>query len=449
MTPLSRSRATNYAYRDRVTVKQHQDQPPRLLWRLVFLLLHLLLLAGCGELRQRAVSLWPFGPAPTPTPSTIPVSLLGWTGSEAENSQLQQATHTFEQAHPQWPVAGRLLPDYSVALENELASATPPDLFLAYGHQLADLVGSGQILPIPASYPVASTFTTNLGTSLQVNGQNYCFPRDVSVLVLFYNAAVFDRADVAHPLNTWDWTAFTAALNATGDINNGFYGLVLDFDLSRFLPFLLQSNTDNDLWQGNDALTAVETFMDYYNDEVATTPARLDSTWNGEAFGRGRAAMTIEGNWLVGYLAENYPTLDYGIVELPAGSAGRGTTAYVTCWVVNADGTNPTGALELAEFLTSPSQTTAWANVSGNLPPALDQATAWVANHAEYAPFVASLAYATPWTGGVGFTAKSEVVNLSMDMWYNDNMTTPELIGILATLSDNPPLPTPTATPAD
>jgi hypothetical protein len=35
-----------------------------------------------------------------------------------------------------------------------------------------------------------------------------------------------------------------------------------------------------------------------------------------------------------------------------------------------------------------------------------------------------------------------------MDDWNNDNITTPELIGILQTMSQNPPLPTPTATPA-
>ena len=425
---------------------QPQRQPPQFFWRLVFLITLILALSGCGDLRQNATDLWPFGNAPTPTPSIVPVTLLGWTGTDAENRQLQQAIISFEQTHTQWPVAGRLIPDYSGTLETELASATPPDLFIAYSHQLADLVESGQLLPIPAQYQVDSAIVPNLSSGLQVDGQNYCFPRDVTVLALFYNRAVFDRAEAAYPLNTWGWTDFRAALDATSDINNGFYGLVVDFDLSRLLPFLLQSNTDNDLWQGNDALTAVETFMDYYNDEVATVPARLDSTWNGEAFGRGRAAMTIEGNWLVGYLTSSYPTLDYGLIELPTGPAGRGTTAYITCWVINADSSNATGALELAAHLTSPSQTAAWADASGSLPPSLDLATAWVANHAEYTPFVASLPYATPWTGAAGFIAQAETINFSMSMWYNDNMTTPELIGILATMSENPPLPTPTAT---
>jgi multiple sugar transport system substrate-binding protein len=418
-------------------------------WRLVFLLICLFLTSGCDDLRQRAIALWPFGPAATPTPATSPVSLLGWVGSEAENSQLQQAIAAFEQSSPRSPVAGRLIPDYSASLENELDSATPPDLFLAYSHQLADLVDDGLILPIPPNYSVTNQIAPNLVDGIQVDGRNYCFPRDVAILALFYNPAVFDRAQVGYPLNTWSWTEFRAAIDAAADINNGFYGLTLDYDLSRFLPFLLQSSSDDDLWQGNDALAAIEYYMDLYNDEVAAVPARLDSTWNGEAFGRGRAAMTIEGNWLVSYLANSFPSLNYGVTELPTGPSGRGTTAFITCWVVYANSANAAAALELASFLTSPDQVLAWANASGNLPPTLEQATAWVANHPTYAPFVAALSYATPWTGRAGFVEQAETVNLSMDMWYKDNMTTPELVGVLAGMSENPPLPTPTATPSE
>jgi multiple sugar transport system substrate-binding protein len=189
--------------------------------------------------------------------------------------------------------------------------------------------------------------------------------------------------------------------------------------------------------------------MAFYNDEVATIPARLDSTWNGEAFGKGHAAMTIEGNWLVGYLANQFPSLTYATAELPTGPTGRGTTAFISCWVVNAKSQNRAAALELAAFLTSPEQITAWADVSGNLPPTLDRAAAWVANHPKYATFGTAMAYAAPWTGPAGFIKQSETVNLSMSIWYKDNMTTPELLGVLQTMSQNPPLPTPTATPSD
>jgi multiple sugar transport system substrate-binding protein len=418
-------------------------------WRLALLLCCTLFLSGCGDLRERAVARWPFGNAAVPT-SSVPsaISLLGWAGSADENAQLQQAIQTFEASHINWRVAGLLVPNYTNSLSEALASDAPPDLFLAYSHQLADLVAKEHLLPIPPSIPVATSIAPNLVDGLQVNGQNYCFPRDVALLSLFYNRALFDRVEAPYPTNSWGWSDLRAALDATADMNSGFYSMALDYDLSRFYPFLLQSSSDDDIWQGPDAIAALDYFMDLYNDGLAVEAGTLDSTWNGEAFGRGRAAMTIEANWLVGYLANEFPALDYGIVELPAGSTGRATTAFISCWVINAATTKPAATLELAQFLTSPSVVSAWAEASNNLPPTLEQATTWVATHPTYAPFVAALPSAQPWTGPEGFVTRSEAVNMGMRMWYNDEMTTPDLISRLASMSDQPLLPIPTSTPS-
>ena len=441
-----RNQSTKFA----LVSKLQCQPPPAWRWRLIFLLFCVFLTSGCSELRQRAVALWPFGNAATATPSAAnPISLLGWAGTDAENAHLQQAILTFEGTHTNWRVAGLLVPDYTTALEEELASANPPDIFLAYSHQLADLVAEGHLLSIPQSYPVANTIAPNLVNGLQVDGQNYCFPRDVSLLSLFYNRAVFDRVGAAYPQSSWSWNDLRAALEATADMNNGYYGMALDYDLSRFYPFLLQSSSDDDLWQGPDAIAALEYFMDLYNDGLVAEPGTLDSTWNGEAFGRGRAAMTIEGNWLVGYLASEFPALDYGIVELPIGSAGHATTAFISCWVVNASTSDPTAALELASFLTSPPVVSAWSSISGNLPPSLEQAATWTTNHPDSATFVSALPNAVPWTGPAGFVDQAETVNMGMRMWYDDNMTTPDLIARLAIMSQDPPLPLPTATPSD
>jgi multiple sugar transport system substrate-binding protein len=370
--------------------------------------------------------------------------MLGWTGTPAENAQLQTAIADFERLHPTWRVAGRLTPDYPAVLSTALSSATPPDLFLAYSHQLGDLVADGRLLALPATYPVE--IAPNLAAAIQVDGQNYCVPHDVSVLALFYNPAIFAEGEVPPPTSAWGWTDLRAAAEATSDAVNGLYGLALAFDTSRLYPFLLQADNDGDVWRGLDATTAVETVMDLYNDSLAAEPATFNATWNGEAFGLGRAAMTIEGNWLVDYLAAEFPDLEYGIAELPAGPVGRGTVAFVTCWVVNRDAADPNAALQLAAYLGTPEVVAAWADASHNLPPTLDQATAWLASNSTYAPFVAGLAYADPWTGPEGFIREIEAVNTAMRMWYNDEATTPELVARLGQV-DGGASATPTPAP--
>ena len=47
----------------------------------------------------------------------------------------------------------------------------------------------------------------------------------------------------------------------------------------------------------------------------------LGAGWGGEAFGKGLAAMTIEGNWITGAMQADFPNIKYKVVELPKGPA--------------------------------------------------------------------------------------------------------------------------------
>ena len=57
---------------------------------------------------------------------------------------------------------------------------------------------------------------------------------------------------------------------------------------------------------------------------VAKYPKQLDAGWAGEAFGKQKAAMTIEGNWILGAHEERLPERKYTVVQLPAGPTGQG-----------------------------------------------------------------------------------------------------------------------------
>lgn len=50
----------------------------------------------------------------------------------------------------------------------------------------------------------------------------------------------------------------------------------------------------------------------------------LGAGWGGEAFGKGQAAMVIEGNWITGAMQGDYSDVKYTVAELPAGKA-KGT----------------------------------------------------------------------------------------------------------------------------
>ena len=50
----------------------------------------------------------------------------------------------------------------------------------------------------------------------------------------------------------------------------------------------------------------------------------------------GKAAMTIEGNWIKGAMTNDYPDVKYTVAPMPAGPAGEGTLLFTQCWGVAA-----------------------------------------------------------------------------------------------------------------
>lgn len=390
------------------------------------------MLTACSMPQVEIPRFWPFNQAQTtPTPAPRPVTVLGPIGSQDENAAIQSAIASFEAANPNWPVQGALALDYAAQLEQALLDGEPPDVFMAAANELASLVAKQIIAPVPAAYPVGDNVPPNLVDALAVDGTPYCYPRNVATLALFYNPALFDRAEIAYPANGWGWADLRAAADATTDANFDIYGMVVAPDISRIHPFLLQASTDPDVWEGADALQAIEYFLDFYHQGFAVTPVTLDSTWNGEAFGRGRAAMTIEGNWLIPYLAAEFPDLDYGVVELPAGPARRGSTAFVSCWVTSQTAENPDAAQALAAALSRAAQDAAIEEI---MPLSLEQATSWVGSHPAYVPFVNALAYASPWQGHANFQYDVAAINRSIQQWIDDEATTPDVMALLPRL---------------
>src|SRR5690606_816073 len=111
-------------------------------------------------------------------------------------------------------------------------------------------------------------------------------------------------------------------------------------ELARFLPFLYQAggavlDADGNYVMDSDAArAAIEYYVSFAQEGIGGAPTAVDAGWGGEAFGEGRAAMAMEGNWVINFLLQNYPELNWGVSELPAGAAGKATMAFTVCYGV-------------------------------------------------------------------------------------------------------------------
>ena len=95
---------------------------------------------------------------------------------------------------------------------------------------------------------------------------------------------------------------------------------------------------------------------------------QVGAGWGGEAFGKGKAAMTIEGNWIAGAMASDYKTVKYTVAPLPAGPKGKGTLAFTNCWGIPASSTHKQQAVDFVNAMTAKDQQLAFAKAFGVMP---------------------------------------------------------------------------------
>ena len=302
--------------------------------------------------------------AAAPSGDVVELQLMGWSSSDAENARLQEMVDTYNANNPGVNVTLNQVPDYDTVLQTAMAGGEPPDVFYIDSFRLPDYVAANSLMPIGDQMDDPDDFYPSLRQAFTIDDTFWCPPKDFSTLALQYNTDLFDAAGLEYPTPDWTWDDLRAAAEALTDTDAGVYGLVLPADMARWIAFLYQAGgtVANDDFSAMtldspEALEATDFYVNLVLDGFAAQPSDLDSGWPGEAFGKGTAAMALEGNWIVPFLNDQFPDLNWGVTEMPAGSGGDATMAFTVCYGVAADAPNPEASIALANWLTAVSYT--------------------------------------------------------------------------------------------
>ncbi len=369
----------------------------------------------------------------------VDLTLWGWSSSEAENAALADlvagfAAETGANAEFQ-PQA-----EFDVALQAALASGAPPDIFYIDSNKLPDLADAGVLAPVPDGVlSDTDDIYPSLRSAFTYESTWYCPPKDFSTLALVYDPDVLDAAGVAVP-TTWDELAAAAETLTTGSVDeiaagNATAGLTMGVEYPRWATFLFQAGTaltDDDVTEAtldNDAARgALQYIADRYQAGHFIKPQSVDAGWAGEAFGQGKAAMTIEGNWIVGYLNDAFPDKNYAVAELPAGPAGKGTFAFTVCYGVAANAANPDASWAFVDYLTNAEGALAWTQAFTVMPARASVADEWIASQPDLGAFVAGADYARRWGFAPGFNDVIGVFNQGAEQLVDGSGTVDDLI---------------------
>jgi multiple sugar transport system substrate-binding protein len=360
------------------------------------------------------------------------VTLSGPTASPEEETLLRQVLDDFATQSPDITVDYTPVPaDYLIKLQTDLAAGNAADVFYVKNEFAQDFMSRGVLLPIDdymAQDNVSpDDFYTSLINAFKWEGKYYGLPKDWSPLGMVYDTGVFSDAGAEVPT---DWDTLKSAGQAIVD-STGQPALVLDAALDRFILFLYQAGgnvTNADVTEvtlDDDATKqALDMYYGLYQDGISASSADVGAGWPGDAFAQGLASFVFEGNWMFPFLKDNAPDKQYGIAELPAGPAGKGTPAFTNSYSIFNGSQNPDAAWTLVNYLTGPEGMLKWTSLGLAMPARPGLADQWLELYPERKPYMDSGDYATAVQYGPGGQKFNDDANAVLQNLYAGQIDT-------------------------
>ncbi|MBG6212454.1 multiple sugar transport system substrate-binding protein [Cryobacterium sp. CAN_C3] len=301
--------------------------------------------------------------------------------------------------------------DLTQQLGQGFAGGNPPDLFYMGWDQFQTYASKQYLEPYADKAGNKDAFYPSLTSAFSYKDKFYCEPKDFSTLGLIINSEKWDAAGLTDADIPTDWAGLETVAKklTTADTT----GLSFGAEYARIGTFMNQAGgsmiskdgkkVTADSAENLAGLTEVKKLL---SDGVLKFPADLDSGWSGEALGKGKAAMVIEGPWISG-LKTDYPDLKYKAVELPAGPGGQSTFTFSNCWGIPAQSKTAAAAESLVKFLTTDKQQLKFSDAFGVIPSKESAAKVYSTTYPQNESFVKSNDYAV---SPVAFAGASTVI---------------------------------------
>lgn len=250
------------------------------------------------------------------------------------------------------------LEDYNTALFNALSAGTAADIFYIPVETAPGIIATGKVLPLNGLVDT-SPFIDSLVQAYTVDGNVYGIAKDFNTLALHYNIDLFEEAGVEVPNENDTWDTLAEKLRGVAALD-GVYGACFPASFDRFGAFAYASG-----WQPFDAsgatnltdpafVEAVEWYTDLLHEGVVALPSDVGEGWGGGCLATDTVAVAFEGAWIIGFLRDAAPNLQYGTTYMPIGPSGdRGNFLFTVAWGINADSANQAAAVRVLEALTS------------------------------------------------------------------------------------------------
>ena len=248
---------------------------------------------------------------------------------------MQKLVDEFETENPNIQVDIQVTPwdEYWTKMEAAATGGELPDVFWMHTNEflkyasndvlmdLSDLEGTNDFKDFPESLVSLATYKDKV----------YGVPKDFDTIALAYNKEIFDKAKVAYPDETWDWSKLVEVAKQLTDKKQGVFGFSAGLeDQEGYLPPIVEAGgyvikdgkaryTDSKTREG------VQFYVDLNSkDGVAPSLSQIADNNTVSLFQSGKVAMCYMGSWRMATADENEDISGkFDVAKLPKGENNR------------------------------------------------------------------------------------------------------------------------------
>ncbi len=328
-----------------------------------------------------------------PGPETGQVHLTLSGGYPEMDAVYKQAAAAYHQLHPNVTIDVTPAPDlrsYEQKLTVALPTKTSTDIVIRTVPFLARFIDQGLLAPVPdwmKTFISGGAFDNFTVQNVSYKGQIWGVPIFVGANAIFYNKDMFSTAGLQPP-TTMDQVVSDATALAQRDASGNVTRSGLSLRLSgqgigvaeKYWIWLMQYGTPQaplgilakttdgkyHASYANDAgVKVLEMYVNMINKPPLVDDTKIAS--DSQAFEQQKTAMFVRESWVIGDIAKNAPTLNYGAVQMPTTSLHSPEAMFVA-----KSSPHQQTAWDFLRFLENLPPHTSIATISGWLPARVD-----------------------------------------------------------------------------
>lgn len=259
--------------------------------------------------------------------------------------------------------------EYWTLLEAGAQGGTLPDVFWMHSNEAQRYMSNDMLLDITDKIEKSeqidlANYPQDIVELYTYNNTNYAMPKDVDTIALWYNKTMFDEAGMDYPDDTWTWEDFREAAKKLTKDDGSQYGTAIRTDSNQegyynaiyaYGGNVINEDKTTSGYDLPETIKGLELIEGIIKDGSMPSLETMSENTVDVLFTSGKAAMVINGSWMLANYKENeYTAQNADIAVLPMGPDGNRVSIYNGLgWAGSANGAKTDQAWQLMEYLGS------------------------------------------------------------------------------------------------